>query len=313
MDREDRIREKIAQLESKYETMGQDMESHLEGLLYTDYLGYWDYVQTDVLLDLQKPKTNIPDESIFIMYHQITELYFKLILHATKQICEVEDVSLVEMKTQLKRINSYWSNLVHSFEIMIDGMDKDQFRKFRMALLPASGFQSAQYRIIEICATDLKNLVAFNKREELSENSTLQELMALLYWRQGATELATQKKTLTLKRFEEKYAREFSYYAKQYEDSNILKSYYKLTKEEQADEELINLMRSMDHNANVDWPTMHLRAAAAYLKKNPEDIKATGGTNWQKYLPPVNQRITFFPELWDEESLATWGKRMQHE
>jgi len=47
---------------------------------------------------------------------------------------------------------------------------------------------------------------------------------------------------------------------------------------------------------------------AQYLKKDPEDIKATGGTNWQKYLPPRFQKIIFFPELWSEKEKEEWGK-----
>ena len=66
--------------------MGQDMESYLDGLLISNYLTYWDYVHLDKLLALQNPKTDFPDEVIFIMYHQITELYFKLVLHEMEQI-----------------------------------------------------------------------------------------------------------------------------------------------------------------------------------------------------------------------------------
>jgi tryptophan 2,3-dioxygenase len=52
----------------------------------------------------------------------------------------------------------------------------------------------------------------------------------------------------------------------------------------------------------------HLKSAARYLHKAPEDIKATGGTNWQKYLPPRFQRIMFFPTLWSETEKSDWGK-----
>jgi tryptophan 2,3-dioxygenase len=52
----------------------------------------------------------------------------------------------------------------------------------------------------------------------------------------------------------------------------------------------------------------HLKSAGHYLQRNPEDIKATGGTNWQKYLPPRFQKIIFFPELWTEQEKEEWGK-----
>src|ERR1043165_3252827 len=78
--------QRLEQLEKKYSAMGQDLNSYLDGLLYADYLTYWDYIHIDTLLSLQSPKTSFPDEKIFIIYHQITELYFKLCLHEFEQI-----------------------------------------------------------------------------------------------------------------------------------------------------------------------------------------------------------------------------------
>ena len=157
------IEERLARLQEKYEAMGQDMASYLDGLLYADYLTYWDYIHLDTLLSLQTPKTPFPDEEIFIMYHQITELYFKLALHECKQITSAEPLTGEFFTARLKRINNYFEALTQSFSIMVDGMEKDQFLKFRMSLLPASGFQSGQYRMIEIYATDFINLVAKDK------------------------------------------------------------------------------------------------------------------------------------------------------
>src|SRR5690606_32849154 len=78
--------EQLKKLQTKYEYMGQDIASYLDGLLYSDYLTYWDYIHLDTLLSLQNPKTSFPDEKIFIIYHQITELYFRLVLLEIEQI-----------------------------------------------------------------------------------------------------------------------------------------------------------------------------------------------------------------------------------
>ena len=51
--------------------------------------------------------------------------------------------------------------LTTSFDIMGDGMEVEQYMKFRHTLTPASGFQSAQYRLIEFCSTDLINLIDY--------------------------------------------------------------------------------------------------------------------------------------------------------
>jgi tryptophan 2,3-dioxygenase len=161
--------EKIKLLEDKYAQMGQDINSYLDGLLLSNYLTYWDYTQVETLLTLQNPKTDYPDEVIFIMYHQITELYFKLCLHELEQIANNgkkildngrdegwnEKLDADFFVERLNRVNRYFEALTKSFEIMIDGMEKEQFLKYRMALLPASGFQSGQYRMIEIYAADL--------------------------------------------------------------------------------------------------------------------------------------------------------------
>ncbi|GAA3947925.1 tryptophan 2,3-dioxygenase [Chitinophaga oryziterrae] len=299
------IADKIKRLEEKYAAMGQDMSSYLDGLIYADFLTYWDYIQLDVLLNLQHPRTPIPDENIFIIYHQITELYFKLSLQAIEQICTAPVLTVDIFRTQIKRINNYFRNLINSFEIMVDGMDKDQFLQFRMALLPASGFQSGQFRKIEICSTELVNLVYEPQRETLRSAETA-TILENIYWRSGATELATGKKTLTLRQFELKYMDEFLLLATRYKAYNMQARYKQLKAEEQA--ELIPLLKEYDLNINVRWPLMHYKSAVRYLNRKPEDIAATGGTNWQQYLPPKHKRIVFFPEVWTEEEMNNWGK-----
>ena len=66
--------------------------------------------------------------------------------------------------------------------------------------------------------------------------------------------------------------------------------------------------REFDVLANINWPLSHYKSAVRYLQKDPEDIAATGGTNWQKYLPPRFQKVIFFPELWSENEKEEWGK-----
>ena len=299
------LTELLKKLEQKYEVMGQDLTSYLDGLLYSDYLTYWDYIHLDTLLSLQTPKTQFPDEKIFIIYHQITELYFRLILLEIEQIAHADDLSEKMFITRLDRINRYFAHLENSFDIMTDGMEREQFLKFRMALLPASGFQSAQYRLIELCSTDMINLVAIQNRDGLDEQSSLEEKMERLYWRSGATELKSGKKTLTLQQFEKKYELEFLEVGKKYRTRNLRQVYLKGFA---GSEGIKQGLRQLDTLANVLWPLAHMKSAARYLQKDPEDIKATGGTNWQKYLPPRFQKIMFFPELWTESEKAEWGK-----
>lgn len=302
--------ERLRKLEEKYQAMGQDLASYLDGLLHADYLTYWDYIHLDTLLSLQNPRTSFPDEQVFIMYHQITELYFKLILHEIGQIAKEDPLSGKFFLERIERCNRYFGNLVQSFEVMVNGMEKEQFLKYRMSLLPASGFQSAQYRMIEICSTDFRNLVALQHRDDFKNNpnATVEELFEFIYWKTGATELSSGRKTLTLQQFEQKYTQTLIRLAKEYKNTNLLACYKSLSADEQKNPALIAALRELDMNANVNWPLSHYKSAVRYLHKEPLEIAATGGTNWQKYLPPRFQKVIFFRELWNEEELANWGK-----
>jgi len=301
------IEERLEQLQEKYEAMGQDMVSYLDGLLHADFLTYWDYIHLDTLLSLQSPKTPFPDEEIFIMYHQITELYFKLVLHECEQITAAQPLTPEFFTIRLRRINKYFEALTQSFDIMIDGMDKEQFLKFRMSLLPASGFQSGQYRMIEIYATDFTNLVARDKREELRA-APIEEQFESIYWKFGATELSTGKKTLTLKQFEKKYSKTFIELGRACANNNFYALYKQLKNTGQSNTGLEDELKQLDINVNVNWPLVHYKSAVRYLNREPEEIKATGGTNWQKYLPPRFQKRIFYPSLWNEQELENWGK-----
>jgi len=298
----------IGKIKEKYNTQGQNFKSYLEGLLYQDYTNYWDYIAVDSLLTLQKPKTLIPDEMIFIIYHQITELYFKLALHEFEQLsAKAKNMDVNFFAERVKRINAYFNNLTHSFDIMVDGMEPEQFLKFRMSLLPASGFQSAQYRKIEMFATSFVRLVDKNKRDELKDK-TIEEQFEFIYWQAGATEAETGKKTLTLTKFQQKYGDEFLRIAKQNVDLNLWAIYSSMSEIDKQNQNLIDELKKLDLNVNVNWPLMHYKSAVKYLQKPKEDVAATGGTNWQKYLPPRFQLRIFYPDLFTQDELANWGK-----
>jgi len=299
------IPDKLAQLEQKFAAMGQDMASYLDGLLQADYLTYWDYIHLETLLSLQNPKTAYPDELIFVTYHQITELYFKLILHEIAQIADAEPLTAAFFVARMQRVNRYFGLLEQSFGVMISGMERGQFLKFRMALLPSSGFQSVQFREIEIVSTHFQNLLT----DVPSESGTIADRYDAIYWKRGATGLATQQKTLTLNQFDQKYGVRLVRLAETYQTKNLHERFCELERADQLTSDLTDALREYDHRVNVRWKLAHLRSAVQYLHNRPDDIKATGGTNWQTYLPPVQQQRVFFPTLWSAEELQKWGNQ----
>ncbi len=299
------VLDKIELLQEKFKASGQDLSSYLEGLLYADYMTYWDYINLDMLLSLQQPRTSFKDEKIFIIYHQITELYFKLIIWELEQIAEKNPIDVAFFKARMERVNMYFDQLISSFAVMWKGMEREQFLKFRMSLLPSSGFQSAQYRVIEILACDVQQLLFIDIRAKMQNELNVDVLFDNLYWQHGAVELATGEKTLTLKTFEKKYGKRLKGFIANYKDSNIWRKYLSCPDKE---EELTKLLKEFDLKANVFWPLSHYKSAVRYLQRDPVDIAATGGTNWQKYLPPRFQKVIFFPDLWTTEEKNDWGK-----
>jgi tryptophan 2,3-dioxygenase len=177
-----------------------------------------------------------------------------------------------------------------------------------MSLLPASGFQSAQYRLIEIYSTDFINLVHKDVREQMSGEKDIEKLFEHIYWKEGATEIKTGKKTLTLTQFEHRYKEEFILTGKNCVEKNLWQVYSKLSENDQKDQQVIDILKQHDINVNINWPLAHYKSAVRYLAKDSSDIAATGGTNWQKYLPPRFQKRIFFPKLWSDEEKDSWGK-----
>ena len=300
----------LQQLEDKFQAIGQNPETHLEGLLYSKPITYWDYIQTDALLNLQTQRTVLPDEMVFIMYHQVNELLFKMILWEIKQICHTEKITTEFFAERLMRISRYFDMLTTSFDIMGDGMEVEQYMKFRNTLTPASGFQSEQYRLIEFASTDLINLIDYRFRDTIDRNTPFEHAFEHLYWQAAGKDHATGEKSYLLNQFENKYKDGFIRFMKEYNESNLWKKYKQLPIDDQRSPELIKAMRHYDYTVNITWVMGHLNAARKYIDSGQGSGEATGGSDWKKYMHPKYQRRIFFPELWSAEELRTWGEEL---
>tara|TARA_R110000868_G_scaffold390637_1_gene660358 strand:+ start:1204 stop:2121 length:918 start_codon:yes stop_codon:yes gene_type:complete len=298
------------QLKQKYESLNQDVETHLEGLLHSKPINYWDYVQTDALLSLQVQRTVFPDEMVFIMYHQINELLFKMILGEIEQVAKNDTIDAVFFTSKLMRISRYFDMLTSSFTIMKDGMDVAQYNKFRTTLTPASGFQSAQYRKIEFSSTELINLIDNRFRDTIDRNSSYENAFEHLYWQAAGKDYKTGKKTYTLSAFEARYKEEFIRFTKFYQKNNLWSKFKSLPKENQKDKDLVKAMRHYDYTVNIKWVMAHYKTANHYLNIGGKTAEATGGSEWVKYMHPKYQKRIFFPDLWTEKEIADWGTNL---
>jgi tryptophan 2,3-dioxygenase len=297
----------LDEIDQKYQAINQKTETHLEGLLWSKPITYWDYIQTDALLNLQIQRTTLPDEMVFIMYHQVNELIFKMILWEMHQISYAEQLTTSFFTERLMRISRYFDMLTTSFDIMGDGMEVEQYMKFRNTLTPASGFQSAQYRMIEIASTDLINLIDYRFRATIDRNTPYEHALDHMYWQAAGKDHQTGEKSYLLLEFERKYKSAFIAQMKEYNTINLWQKFKQLPESDQENPELIKAMRHYDHTVNITWVMGHLNAARKYIDSGKGDGEATGGSDWKKYMHPRYQRRIFFPELWSEHELTNWG------
>jgi len=307
---DNKISNLVQEIDDKYKAINQKTEAHLEGLLWSKPITYWDYIQTDALLNLQVQRTTLPDENVFIMYHQVNELLFKMILWEINQLSHTEKPTTEFFTERLMRISRYFDMLTTSFTIMGDGMEVEQYMKFRHTLTPASGFQSAQYRMIEFCSTDLINLIDHRFRATIDRNTPYEHAFEHLYWQAAGKDYTTGEKSYFLKEFEKKYKKEFLDCMEEYNTINLWRKFKEIPEVDQKNPELIAAMRHYDYTVNITWVMGHLNAARKYIDNGKGDGEATGGSDWKKYMHPKYQRRIFFPELWTSQELATWGENL---
>ncbi|MFA7444807.1 MAG: tryptophan 2,3-dioxygenase family protein [Flavobacteriaceae bacterium] len=303
-----KIATQLEMLNQKFDAIGQNTSTHLEGLLWAKPITYWDYIQTDALLGLQTQRTVLPDEMVFVMYHQVNELLFKMILWEMHQICDNPSPTTAMFTDKLMRISRYFDMLTTSFSIMKDGMEDEQYMKFRNTLTPASGFQSAQYRLIEFCSTDLINLIDNRFRATIDRNTPFEHAFEHLYWQAAGKDYHTGKKSYLLDQFEKKYKKVFLEYMEKYNTANLWQKFKQLPEQDQRNADLVKAMRHYDYTVNITWVMQHYNTAKKYIESVSGPQEATGGSDWKKYMHPMYQRRIFFPELWSQEELENWGK-----
>lgn len=307
---DDKKQELLSRLESKFNSIDQDIHVHLEGLVWSKPITYWDYIQTDALLNLQTQRTTLPDEMVFIMYHQVNELLFKMILWEINQVVVHDNPDAALFAEKLNRISRYFDVLSSSFDVMKEGMAVDQYMKFRNTLTPASGFQSAQYRLIEFASTTLINLIDYRFRATIDRNTPYEHAYGHLYWQAAGKDHATGKKNTLIRLFEEKYKEMFLQKMEYYNTHNLYTKYLSLPESERNNQTLIDAMRHYDYTVNVSWVMAHYHAAEKYLESGQKKAEATGGSDWKKYMHPRYQRRIFFPDLWSEEEIKHWGENV---
>src|SRR5437867_11787886 len=133
---------------------------------------YASYLRIDDLLSLQRPRSSGPehDEMLFIVIHQVYELWFKELLHEFVRVRQLlEDDESHRAQHTLKRILTILKVMVAQLDIL-ETMTPLEFFSFRERLEAASGFQSDQFRQIEFLL-GIKSRAAIDRFPEGSRAS----------------------------------------------------------------------------------------------------------------------------------------------
>jgi tryptophan 2,3-dioxygenase len=116
---------------------------------FSKSMSYGDYLQLDAILGAQKPLSPDHNEMLFIIQHQTSELWMKLMLHELRAaIANIANDELGGAFKMLARVSRIMEQLVHAWDVLAT-MTPPEYSAIRPYLANSSGFQSAQYRCIE--------------------------------------------------------------------------------------------------------------------------------------------------------------------
>jgi tryptophan 2,3-dioxygenase len=131
-------------------------------------MSYGDYLQLDAILSAQKPLSPDHNEMLFIIQHQTSELWMKLMLHELRAaIANIGQDQLAPAFKKLARVSKILEQLVHAWDVLAT-MTPPEYSAIRPYLANSSGFQSWQYRCIEFSLGN-KNAAMLKPHEHSAE------------------------------------------------------------------------------------------------------------------------------------------------
>lgn len=242
-------------------------------------LTYGSYLHIDDLLDLQQPRSDPPhhDELLFIIIHQVYELWFRQLLHeieAAMRNLAADD--LLKVAKVFRRIHAIQRLLEQQVDIL-ETMTPQEFNAFRAGLNPASGFQSAQFREIEfLCGAQKTGYLKFleptaSERGRLERRliePTLYDRLKELLARRG---FAVENSAALIASLRDIYENEADYYPLY----GVLEDFIEF------DERMLL------------WRSRHVLMVERMIGMKP----GTGGSLGARYLHTTLDK-RFFPELW---------------
>jgi tryptophan 2,3-dioxygenase len=243
-------------------------------------LSYGSYLKVDELLALQQPLSRPAhhDELLFIVIHQVYELWFKQLLHELEAaIAALDRDELLRLAKYFRRVHTIQRLLEQQVDVL-ETMTPQEFNAFRDHLNPASGFQSIQFREMEF-------LCGVRRTETLQHIETDPAQMARLQRRLGEPSLYDHVNALLARRG---FATGSS--------SELVESFRRIYEQSEKYYDLYLLLEDLIEfdERFLLWRGRHVRMVERMIGAR----RGTGGSPGASYLQGTLVH-RFFPELWE--------------
>lgn len=252
---------------------------------------YGEYLQLDRLLSAQKPLSTQHDEMLFIIVHQVSELWMRLVLHELRGVIEcVRRDNLSPSFKMFDRIGRVQAQLLAVWEVL-STMTPADYSAFRNLLGRSSGFQSVQYRLLEFTLGNKNAQLIDVQRHCAQDYALLARVLAAPSLYDEVLRLLSQRgydipATLLARDLTQPYA------ASKQVTAAWLGVYHNAGKDWDL-YELAERLVDLDHRFQV-WRFQHMKTVERIIGYKP----GTGGTAGVSYLAKA-LRLRFFPELWE--------------
>jgi tryptophan 2,3-dioxygenase len=270
-----------------------DQDGNIDGAI-TDFahrMSYGDYLRLDQLLSAQSPLTDRHDEVLFVIIHQATELWIKLVLHELNgAIAQIRADDLGPAFKMLARVSRIQDQLVQSWSVLTT-MTPADYLTFRDALGHASGFQSHQYRMLEY-------VLGNKNRQMLEQFRHRPDLLAEVEATLRAPSLYDEAIRLLAQRgFEiapNQTERDWS--EPRLADDSVRAAWLAIYRDTERHWDLYELAEKLVdlEDAFQTWRFRHVTTVERIIGLK----RGTGGTAGVAYLRRALE-FRFFPEIWD--------------
>jgi tryptophan 2,3-dioxygenase len=278
----------------------RELESGIETDL-RDRLSYGGYLHLDQLLSAQQPLSNPPhhDEMLFIIQHQVAELWMKLVVHELRAaIVHLNADELDPCLKILARVKQVQRQLFEQWAVL-ETLTPSEYLEFRHVLGPSSGFQSLQYRLVEFLLgnknADMIRVFAHDPAQQavlqaaLEAPSLYDEFLRYLARHGHAVPWVCTQRDFTQPH--QRNAELVQVFRQIYEDTELYWADYHMC------EQLVDVEESFQL-----WRFRHMKTVERIIGHK----RGTGGSSGVSFLQKALE-LTFFPELLEVRTVIGTG------